>query len=163
MSKLNITIAALTLLIFIGISISSETTTARDSESQSWGKGQGAVHVRIKEISKTDKVVEIMGMIRSKKENLQVEWKLPDGATLLEGELTGTATRSADGSYAGNVIKVDVSNAKDEPIAFMAFVEKNNERLGHSRVYKWNKTEEETEHVEKIRAKMRARKVSPVQ
>lgn len=158
MSKLNFTIAFLALFIFAGISLSSEPTTARESNEDAWGKGHGPVQVRIKEIAKTDSVVELKGLIRSKQQNLEIEWILPEGAALIGGDTTKSASRASDGSYGDLTIKVDISNAKKEPIVFMAFFLQNGERNGHSRAYSWNENKKDKERVEKIRAKMKARK-----
>lgn len=163
MSKLNITLGVLTLLILVGISFSTETTTAREShEHEGPGKSQGPVQVKIKELAKSDSIVELEGIIRSKQENLESEWKLPEGATLVEGDLVKTVNKSADINQVSTTIKVDISNAKDEPIVFMAYFEQNDERIGHSRVYKWNKKTKDIERVEKVRAKMKARKAQYV-
>lgn len=126
--------------------------------SDMWGKSNAPVHVKIQEIQKTGSIVELKGLIRSKISGLQIEWTLPDGAVVVDGELQKSASANSNGTYTGESLKVDVSNAADKPIIFVAYIERNGERVGHSRAYKWNISEQEKEHVEKIRAKMKARK-----
>lgn len=129
----------------------------QESMKDAWGKPNAPVSVKIQELSKSENVVELRGLIRSTLSDLKIEWKLPDGAVLVSGELNKNATKRADGSFTEDIIKVDISNAKDEPIVFVAFSEKNGERIGNSRVYKWNISEEQKEHVEKIKMKMKSR------
>lgn len=162
MSKLTMTVAGLVLLIFCGTSLLSANPSLDSDENQTWGKTQGAVNVRIKEIAKTDTIVELEGQIRSKQNSLDIEWKLPDGAFLVEGDLQKSVERSANGGYGSLKVKIDISNAKNEPIAFHASFGPEDSRTGHARVYKWNKTKKESEHLEKIRARMKKRKVEYV-
>lgn len=137
--------------------LSSRSHTSPDY-SDIWGKGNAPVLVKIEEVEKSQSTVELKGLIRSKLSGLQIEWKLPEGAFIVEGTLDKNADRNTDGSFVEETIKVDISNATgDKPIVFVAYVEKDGERVGHSRVYKWNVSEQEQEHVEKIRTKMKAR------
>lgn len=121
------------------------------------GKPNAPVVVKIQELSKENNIVQLRGLIKSNISDLQIEWKLPEGAVLVSGELKKSASKRTDGSYSEDTITVDVSNAKNEPIVFVAFKGENGERVGNSRVYKWNISEEQKEHVEKIKMKMKAR------
>lgn len=129
-----------------------------ESAPEVWGKPNAPVLVKVQELNKTGSIVELRGMIRSKFSNLNIEWKLPEGAHLVSGELNKTVTKNTDGSFTQETIRVDVGTAKDEPIVFVAYVEQNGERIGHSRIYKWNVPTEHLETVEKVRAQMKARK-----
>lgn len=133
-------------------------STQAESSTEVLGKPNAPVLVKIQEVNKTGNIVELRGIIRSKIDNLKTEWKLPEGATLVSGELSRSVSKKTDGSFAQETIRVDIGNAKDEPIVFVAFFEQNGERMGHSRVYKWNIPADQQENVEKIRAQMKARK-----
>lgn len=123
-----------------------------------WGKPNAPVLVKVQELKKSGNIVELRGMIRSKFPQLNIEWKLPEGAEIVSGDLHKSVNQKSDGSFTQETIKVDIGNAKDEPIVFVAFVEQNGERIGHSRVYKWNVPTEHQDTVEKVRAQMKARK-----
>ncbi|MCC6138264.1 MAG: hypothetical protein IT287_06505, partial [Bdellovibrionaceae bacterium] len=129
-----------------------------EEASEIWGKSRGPVLVRVQEVQKMGQIVELKGQIKSQLTDVQVEWKLPDGAVLVEGELQKSVPKNMDNSYDDQSIKVDISSAKNEPIVFLVYIEKEGERVGHSRVYKWNSTAEELEHVEKIKMNLKARK-----
>jgi hypothetical protein len=165
MSKLifNILFSATSLFgMYLICAIFPEMAFAHGQNNESsddiWGKPNAPVLVKIQEIHKTGNIVELRGLVRSKYSQLKIEWKLPDGAELVSGELNKSVNKKPDGSFAQETIKVDIGNAKDEPIVFIGFFEQNGERMGHSRVYKWNAPADHQVTVEKVRAKMKARK-----
>jgi hypothetical protein len=140
-------------------------TSFHDSENQDntdrsdiWGKARGPALVKIVETDKTDTVVVLTGMIQSQMPELKIEWKLPEGAELLDGESQAVALKNQDGSYDNVSISVDISSVTtDEPIVFSAFFEKDGERHGHTRIYKINKSEADAERIENVKSLMKAR------
>ncbi|MCB9073855.1 MAG: hypothetical protein H6623_09550 [Bdellovibrionaceae bacterium] len=127
--------------------------------SEIWGKANGPALVKIEEAEKTDTTVVLQGLIRSQLQELEVEWKLPEGAEILEGDSVTTVQQNPDGSYDSLQITVDISSVSgNEPIVFSAFINKNNERMGHTAIYKIHKSPEDQERIENVKKMMKARK-----
>lgn len=141
---------------------SEHHTGPQGNRRQMLGKGRGPVIVNIEEVQKDGKIIELKGMIKSQLPDLKVEWKLPEGAKLISGDLETSAEKNSDNTYNANSIKVDVSGSEEKPIVFLAYKEKDGERMGHSRVYQWYQTVVEAEHIEKIRARMKSRRARPI-
>lgn len=161
---LSVICAAIALIALSGHTLSASqpamashnhTTSPRDL---AWGKANAPVLIQVEEVVKTKTTVELKGIIKSEFNTLQMEWKIPEGAIVLSGEQNKTITISADTHIFSDTIKIDLSAAADTPIVLTVFVNKSGERIGNSRVYKWNKTPEEVEHTEKIKLKMKFRK-----
>lgn len=170
MSKLKFLAICIFSLLIVGIiyfssssqhsewSVHEHTRQTSESGHEIWGKSRGPVLVKIEEVQKTKKIITLKGLIRSQYPHLQVEWKLPDGAVLINGQLKKELHKNEDNTFSFDTLTVDVSQAKEEPIVFMAYVEINGERFGHTRVYKWTTSEEEQELVEKIKTHMKSSK-----
>ena len=168
MSKLKFIFASLfSIMLLAGfgniIPNSNETHHEHKSESSQegqdiWGKSRGPILVKIEALYRENSLIELKGLIKSNKENLSTEWKIPEGAILVSGNLENSIRQIPNSQIAEVTIVLDMSAAKSEPIIFTAYTLQNNERLGHSRAFKWNKTQPEIEHVEKIQLKMKDRK-----
>lgn len=166
MSKLNISLLTLSsLLLLTGFKYFQKSSSPQNQKHQHsastediWGKSRGPILVKIESQSRKNNTIEFKGLIKSQKENISTEWKLPQGAVIISGDLESSIAKMRADEIAEVSIVVDMTNAKDEPVIFSAYTVLNNERLGHSRAYKWNKTDSDIEHIEKIQLKMKDRK-----
>lgn len=136
---------------------SSKHSHEDTKDKEIWGKSRGPILVKIESQKRKNLVIEFKGLVQSEKKDISTEWKLPEGAVLVSGELNSTVAQVPAGGVSEVSIVVDMSQANDEPIVFSAFVLQDAARMGHTRAFKWNRTTEELEHLEKIQLKMKKR------
>lgn len=160
-------IFALCLLVIAGASYfglaktSSQSFDKDPSHITPWnGKSGGPVQVRVLEVSKDDDVVTLEGQVTSKFDNINLEWKLPDGVGLISGALQETAAHSNEGPISRTIIVKVAPGVDPSRIVFFAYAQKGNDKVGMTYVHNLRETEEEKEKllkIQKIQKFMKAR------
>ncbi len=158
MSKIIFTLFA--LILGTGV-LMIHKPTQRSLASQAWGKSRSDVSVRIIEREATPNEIALTGEVQTDFENIQVEWRLPEGVSLVEGQFTETLQKNAQESLLRSKIKVSLPAFPVEGhIVFFAYKEENGRKTGHSRVFSLRRSQEKQQHVEKVKAMMRSKSVT---
>lgn len=160
-------ILAASFLIIAGASyvvLAKTSATSFDNASSStpWnGKSGGPIQVRVLEVEKDGDVVTLEGQVTSKLDNIHIEWKLPEGVSLVTGTLEETVTRSNNSSLISRTMVVKVAPGTDPSrLVFFAYVPRGNEKVGTTYVHNLRETAEEKEKTQKIRQFMKSRNSS---
>lgn len=159
MSKIVFSLFAIILVSAVTL-ISQPVQQKRDPASLNvaFGKARSDVAVRIIERENNGAQISLTGEISTQFDEMEVEWKLPNGVTLSSGSQTETLHRQGDETILRSRVTVNVPNDLVVPhIVFFAYTMRDGVRVGHSRVFNLKKTGETKAHIAKIKKMMAKR------
>ncbi len=176
MSKLNnialCTISLFPLVVGIVFSTFSKKTVAEDAphstallskEAQLWGKAHGPVQARIDFKEQSGDRVTLEGHIRSSLENFEIEWKLPVGVKLVEGQLQEKIQQTPGWKEHVRTLVVEVKWPLEKPHLVLRAAENQTANArGASTVFNLDPSMWEMEKEEIIRAHMKSRKIKKI-
>jgi hypothetical protein len=160
------------LFIFLAIGMTSYIVFAKAGQKSlraeiespfKWGKGLGPIQVRIEEKDKKNGIVTLEGQVSTKLPFVNIQWKLPEGVTLVSGNLTELVEQNPDETIITRTISVKATPQMKVPhIVFFVYTENEEKQRGNTAIYNMNRSGEETEKLEQIRGMMKARENQPV-
>lgn len=131
-----------------------------DDEIRLWGKAEGPLQVRIEFKEQNGNRVTLEGQIRSKLENFEVSWKLPEGVTLVDGQLSETIHQTPVKTLHKRLLVVDVQWPLAKPhLVLRAAENESPDSFGASTVFNLDPSLLEMEKEEIIRAQMKSRRL----
>lgn len=160
MSKLNQALLLAFVMIFAGVFAAQ--AVAKKSQKHGhvthhtpdvWGKAKAPLLTRIVETESDDGVI-LEGQINTEFTTVTVEWTLPEGVELVEGQLQQQMSKPSQ-KIVSSKIKVRKPANIEGHIVFRAF--EPNSGSGSNTVYNLNPDPQEQEMVETVKEHFRAR------
>ena len=163
MSKL-IPLVCILIVLVVSYKTSQQQTQRLPSqlfneETRLWGKAVGPIQLRLEFKEQKGNHVVLEGYIRSTLQNFEVEWKLPEGVKLIEGQLKDAIQQANNESTVHKrQITVDVTWPLENPhLVLRAAENADRDALGASTVFNLDPSLEDMEKEEIIRAHMQSR------
>jgi hypothetical protein len=137
-----------------------ETVELFSPEAKLWGKAAGPMQVRLEFKEQKGDQVTLEGQVRSTLTDFFIEWKLPKGVRLVEGQLKEKIHQDAEQMVHSRTLVVEVKWPLKKPhLVFKASEKEEGESFGASTVFNLDPSLEQMEKQEIIRAHMKSRKI----
>jgi hypothetical protein len=161
-------LATLSFSLFINATDISQNATKKEEhfvelfneETQLWGKANSPMQARIEFKEQQGDRVTLEGQVRSNLSEFYLEWKLPKGVRLVEGQLKEKIQQSKELEVHTRTIVIDVKWPLKKPhLVLQASEKETGESIGASKVFNLDPSIQQMEKQEIIRAHMKSRKI----